>query len=172
MGKPIAVLGATSEEFTNKVISLRKQIHAKGYDSASDQLYTVPHLTLAFNKSFNLEEIEEVKRVILHNLNNEKRFTITVNEFIIMDKNITASFENRQTREFAHRISKELDSIGFEIVETDHMRLIRSEVKDEFLEEVRMMTDKTLPKQIEIIGIAIAGKLLRKEDMLWTTSLI
>lgn len=164
---PIAVFGMTTDVFTDKVIALRKEIRAKGWDSESDQLYTVPHLTLAINKNFNLEKVDEIKNKLLPFLNKQK-FMLKIKEFVVMDNNIAAMFDNDYSKKLAERVSKELDGLGFEIVVTDHMRLIRSEVKPEYIESVRDMVDKELNREIEIVGLAIAGKLLRKEDVLWS----
>ena len=171
MANPIAIFGTTSEEFSNKVIELRKAIRSEEYDNVSDQMYTIPHLTLAFNNNFNSSDFEKAKEIVTATLLGQSKFTITVKAFIIMENNIAALFDNSFTNEFAKRVSQKLEPLGFEVVQTDHMRLIRSEVKEEFHEIVRKMVNQELPREIEINGIAMAGKLLRKEDLLWNISL-
>ena len=71
----------------------------------------------------------------------------------------------------AIKFGTKLDGKGFHAVVTDHMRIIRSHIKKEYLEKVCRMVDGSLPDNIKIVSIALAGKELRQEDILWSVRL-
>ena len=169
---PIAVFGLTNSEFTKKVLDLRRELLDKNYyKEEGDQMFTIPHLTFCINKDFDMQNLEEVEEKVKVLIANQKRFVLSVKEFCIMQNNIAALFDNTYSQEIAKKVFEPLRELGFELVVTDHMRLIRSEIKEQFLEEARKIVDQKLPKKIKIVGIAIAGKLLRQEDVLWNNLL-
>lgn len=167
MASPVALLGVTSQKFTDQVFSLRQEIRSLNLDEESDQLLTVPHLTLAFHKDFNLEKSLHVKALIEPHSTKVSPFSIHVLEYAIKENNIAAIFDNSQTRKMAKYLVQSLEKLGFEVVVTDHMRLIRSHIKTDQLEKTKEMVENVLPKEIPIEGIALAGKLLCQEDILW-----
>lgn len=171
MKTPIVIFGITTENFTNKVFSLRKEIHKNGFDEKSDQILTLPHLTLAVNKNFESVNINKLVNHLSVFFKTKNKFSIKLKGFTVKDKNIAAIFDNTFTATLAKELSKDILNLGFERVITDHMRIIRSNIKEEYLEKVRNRVEKTLPNEIEIVGIAVAGKLIREKDIIWKMNL-
>lgn len=168
MGKPLAIFGEVDESIKNSVIDLRKKIETLGYTTGEQYIYTVPHLTLAVNKDFDGDPSQLKSRVEDLKISN---FNLTITDFIAVEKNIAAKFDNTYSKELAANIADTLKMFSFERVDTYFMKLIRSEVKDQFQEEVKEMLKRIIPEKLEIIKISAAGKEIRQEDTLWSINL-
>ncbi|HVT01403.1 MAG TPA: hypothetical protein VHE53_04195 [Patescibacteria group bacterium] len=167
MTSPVILFGKTSDEYTNKVFELRKRVNELGYEEKEEDLLIVPHLTFVFNKEFDEEKSESVKKIVADEMESLNVFSLRVFDYIDMEGNIAARFDNSRSSKIAESFTEKLKSEGFSAVITDHMRLIRSIIKPEHVEEVKDMCFKNLPNEIEISGVALSGKKIHKEDFIF-----
>lgn len=168
MGQPIAIFGEVDKTIKQAVIELRKEIKRLGYGKGDPYIYTVPHLTLSVNSDFD-DDPEKLKSLVKQL--NIKSFQLSITDFIVMDENIAAKFDNIYSKKLAQIVSKALIDFKFDPVETFFMKLIRSQVKEEYQDKAKNMLRRIIPDQLPIIKISASGKEIRQEDILWTIDL-